>query len=438
MHHVAFKRVSVEALEARKLLDGDMVTLTVLPRTVTCFAAAVTSPAPDAGGGSGGAAQPRLSSLVLANVRSGVDLGPLADGTVVNLRASPAVTIRAEAGGDGSLVGSVRWMLDGVVTGTDNGGPFTVGGDSGGVPTPWAIALGTHTLAATPFAGDDATGASGDTLHATFTVVDHPVTPSPSPSPSPTPPPTPSPSPTPIPTPTPTPTPLPVPTPTPTPVPTPIPTPAPADPDDPTGSVEHSPNRHQAFLDRIKQGPVDLLFLGDSITDYWRSTAPELFEANYGQYRPANFGVAGDKTQNVIWRITHGELEGINPKVVVLMIGTNNLASAADDRIAAGIEKIVSIIRQKLPSSKLLLLGVLPRGPTADDPRRARIKNINRMIDDLDDGGQHVRFLDMGPKFLQADGSIAASVMADYLHPTKKGYEIWAEAMRSTLLSLLS
>jgi len=120
------------------------------------------------------------------------------------------------------------------------------------------------------------------------------------------------------------------------------------------------------------------------------------------------------------------------------MIGTNNLANAADDRIAAGIKKIVSIVREKLPSSKVLLLGVLPRGPGADDPSRARIKNINGMIDDLDDGGKHVTFLDMGPKFLQSDGSISTSVMADYLHPTKKGYDIWADAMRPTLLSLLA
>jgi lysophospholipase L1-like esterase len=218
--------------------------------------------------------------------------------------------------------------------------------------------------------------------------------------------------------------------------PAPTPTPTASDPNDPTGSVQRLPERHAEFLGRIKQGPADALFLGDSITDYWRTKAPKLFEANYGRYRPANFGVGGDKTQNVIWRITHGELQGINPKVVVLMIGTNNLASAADDRIAAGIRKIVSIIREKLPSSKVLLLGILPRG-AADDPRRGRIKNINRMISDLDDGGEHVRYLDMGPKFVQGDGSISTSVMADYLHPTEKGYQIWADTMRPTLESLL-
>jgi lysophospholipase L1-like esterase len=432
MHHVAFKRVSIESLETRTMLDGEIVTLTVLPRMVTCFVASAASPGPaPAVGGAG----PRLSGLVLANVRSGVDVGPLTDASAINLRATPAITVRAEAAaGEGPLVGSVRWMLDGVVIATDDGGPFTVAGDSGGVPTPWAVAVGTHTLVATPFAGDGATGAAGSTIHATFTVVDQPFAPPP-PPPAPTPAPSPVPTPTPVPTPVPTPTPAPAPTPTPTP--TPAPTPTPTDPNDPLSSVPHLPERHQEFLDRIKQGPVDLLFLGDSITDYWRGKAPDLFNDNYGQYRPANFGVAGDKTQNVIWRITHGELDGINPKVVVLMIGTNNLASAADDKIAAGIKKIVSIIRERLPSSKVLLLGILPRGP-ADDPRRGRIKNINRMIEDLDDGGQHVRFLDMGTKFLQPDGSISTSVMADYLHPTRKGYEIWADAMRPTLLSLLS
>jgi lysophospholipase L1-like esterase len=221
----------------------------------------------------------------------------------------------------------------------------------------------------------------------------------------------------------------------PAPAPAPTPAPTPSDPNDPTGSVQRLPERHAEFLDRIEQGPADLLFLGDSITDYWRTQAAKLFEASYGKYRPANFGVGGDKTQNVIWRITHGELEGINPRVVVLMIGTNNLAGAADDRIAAGIRKIVSILREKLPTSKVLLLGILPRG-AADDPRRGRVANVNRMIAGLDDHGAHVRYLDMGPRFVQGDGSISPSVMADYLHPTENGYQIWADTMRPVLESL--
>jgi lysophospholipase L1-like esterase len=210
----------------------------------------------------------------------------------------------------------------------------------------------------------------------------------------------------------------------------------PTDPNDPTASVPRELQRHQEFLNRIQQGPIGLLFIGDSITDWFDSTGASVYNANYSQYQPANFGVSGDKTQNVIWRITNGELDGIDPDVVVLQIGTNNLSSATDSKIADGIKKIVGIIRQKLPETKILLLGIFPRG-SATDARRARIQNINNMIDDVDDGGQHVKFLDIGNKFLNSSGNIPTDVMSDGLHPTAKGYQIWADAMRPTLLSLL-
>jgi lysophospholipase L1-like esterase len=378
-----------EPLEGRRLFDGEIVTLTVLPRSVLCYAAAAPSSPPPV------ETPPRLSGLVLVDVATETDIDPLVDGSTIDLSVpGTELNVRADVV-DEALVGSVQWSLDGKVVRIENAAPFAVGGDVGGQLVPWSVSAGQHTLTATPYAGDNASGTVGDGISTTFTVKGQvPSTP------------------------------------------TPTPTPTPTDPDDPSASVQRSPDRHQEFLDRIKQGPADLLFLGDSITDYWRTTGKSVFDANYAQYRPANFGVGGDRTQNVIWRITNGELDGIHPKAVVLMIGTNNLASATDQKIAAGIEKIVGIIREKLPSTKVLLLGILPRGG-ADDPRRARIKNINRIIGDLDDGGQHVKFLDMGPKFLRSDGSIGTDVMADLLHPTAKGYQIWADAMRSTLASLL-
>jgi beta-glucosidase len=380
-------RVSLaEPLEGRRLFDAQIVSLAVLPRSVVCYAAAPSSPPPVE-------IQPRLSGLVLVDVATETDIDPLANGSTIDLSVpGTLVNVRAEVI-DEALVGSVRWSLDDEVLRVENAAPFAVGGDIDGQLVPWSIPVGKHTLTATPYAGDDATGFAGETISATFTVKGQA-------------------------------------TPTPTPIAT------PTDSNDPSASVQRTPDRHQEFLARIKQGPADLLFLGDSITDYWRTTGKGVFDANYALDRPANFGVGGDKTQNVIWRITHGELDGISPKVVVLMIGTNNLAEATDAKIAAGIKKIVAIIREKLPDSKVLLLGILPRG-AADEPRRARIKNINGMIDDLDDGGQHVKFLDIGPRFLRADGSIGTDMMADLLHPTAKGYQIWADAMRSTLLSLM-
>src|SRR6185312_13726764 len=152
---------------------------------------------------------------------------------------------------------------------------------------------------------------------------------------------------------------------------------------------------------------IGLLFLGDSITDNWRARAPQLFDEAYGQYQPANFGIGGDTTQNVIWRIDHGELDGIHPKVVVLMLGTNNSASNTAEEIFAADRKIVGLIREKIPGTKVLLLAIFPRGPrpntngTTDDfrLRMGIIGATNRLLATLDDG-KNIRFLDFGAKFL--------------------------------------
>ncbi|HVW21337.1 MAG TPA: GDSL-type esterase/lipase family protein [Opitutaceae bacterium] len=198
--------------------------------------------------------------------------------------------------------------------------------------------------------------------------------------------------------------------------------------------------KHESFLARAKAGPIGLLFLGDSITDNWRARAPRLFDEAYGKYQPANFGIGGDTTQNVIWRIDHGELDGIHPKVVVLMLGTNNSASNSAEEIFAADRKLVGLIREKIPQAKVLLLAIFPRGPrqntngTPDDSalRMGVIARTNRMLATLDDG-RNVRFLDIGAKFLGPDGRIPDAIMADHLHPTLAGYRIWVEAMQPTL-----
>src|SRR5690606_18268051 len=123
--------------------------------------------------------------------------------------------------------------------------------------------------------------------------------------------------------------------------------------------------KHQAFLKRIKEGPIDLLFLGDSITEGWKN-ATRVWQEHYGSFRPANFGIGGDRTQHVLWRIQNGELDGIKPKVVVLMIGTNNSGTNTAAQIAAANRKIVQQIRTKLPATKVLVLGIFPRGVRKD------------------------------------------------------------------------
>jgi beta-glucosidase len=194
---------------------------------------------------------------------------------------------------------------------------------------------------------------------------------------------------------------------------------------------------HLSFLDRIKQGPIGLLFLGDSITDFWRNAANlPLFTKYYGKYDPANFGISGDQTQHVLWRIEHGELDGISPKVLVLLIGTNNVIDYSQDDILKADTKIVTEIHQKLPDTKVLILGIFPRGDyrIAADPKGAsdKIKFVNAGLAKLDDGAK-TRFLDIGDKFLDADGKIPADLMADSLHPTLKGYQVWADAMQPLL-----
>ena len=200
--------------------------------------------------------------------------------------------------------------------------------------------------------------------------------------------------------------------------------------------------RHEAFVEEAKKGGFDVLFTGDSITDGWRNNPQKkIFDATFGPLKPANFGISGDRTQHVLWRLQNGEFEGLTlPKVVVLMIGTNNIGQKdpePPESAIAGIQAIVKEIRKKSDHAKILLLGVFPRGEKADDPFRAMIKEINAAAAKLDDEGKSVKFLDIGEKFLQPDGTISKEIMNDYLHLTEKGYQIWADAIKDTLVEML-
>src|SRR4051812_17531698 len=126
--------------------------------------------------------------------------------------------------------------------------------------------------------------------------------------------------------------------------------------------------RHEAFVARAREGNVNVLFLGDSITAQWASAGKDVWAQRYEKLPAANFGIGGDRTQHVLWRITNGELDGISPKVVVLMLGTNNIKSDPPAAIARADARIVQTIRQKLPATKVLLLGVFPRAHKTDAP----------------------------------------------------------------------
>jgi lysophospholipase L1-like esterase len=195
-------------------------------------------------------------------------------------------------------------------------------------------------------------------------------------------------------------------------------------------------DRHRQFLDRIKQGGIDVLFLGDSITDWW-PTVGEKSWSRLAHYNPANFGVSGDRTEHLLWRITHGELEGIDPKVVMILIGTNNIGNFEDERpewIAGGIRQIVATVRERLPNAKVLLLGIFPRDGR-DTGQRQAVRTVNDLIRGLDDGDK-TRFVDIGESFLDADGNIPPDIMPDQLHLSAKGYEIWNEKIAPLLAKL--
>ena len=199
--------------------------------------------------------------------------------------------------------------------------------------------------------------------------------------------------------------------------------------------------RHEGFADEAKKGGYDVLFMGDSITDAWRNgAAKKIWDATFAPLKAANYGISGDRTQHVLWRMQNGEFPAPGPKVVVLMIGTNNIGQKDPEppsSAIAGVDAILKLIHKTSASTKVLLLGVFPRGEKPDHPLRAAVKEINTAIAKFDDGGKTVQFLDIGDKFLQPDGSIAKEIMPDFLHLSEKGYQIWADALKEPLAALL-
>ena len=193
---------------------------------------------------------------------------------------------------------------------------------------------------------------------------------------------------------------------------------------------------HERFVKIAQEGKAQLVFLGDSITAGWNGKK-EIWDKAFGAYKPANFGIGGDRTQHVLWRITHGELDGIKPKALVLMIGTNNSGNDPAESIAKGIIAIVETIRTKQPQAKILLLAVFPRGEKpSPNPGREKLAKVNEIIAKLHDG-QNIHFLDIGAKLLQPDGSISKEIMPDFLHLSAQGYQIWADAISPKLAELM-
>ena len=189
--------------------------------------------------------------------------------------------------------------------------------------------------------------------------------------------------------------------------------------------------RVQDTLNRTEGKHYDLIFDGDSITDFWQDIkrGKAVWDARYAPLNAVDFAISADKVEHVLWRLKQGQAKDADPKLVVLMIGTNNTGRDTADQIAAGIRKLVGVYEQQCPHARILLLGIFPRGASATDPARAKIKEINRQIAALDDGGKRVTFLDFGDKFLTPDGTLTKEIMPDALHPNDRGYHIWADAI---------
>jgi len=194
--------------------------------------------------------------------------------------------------------------------------------------------------------------------------------------------------------------------------------------------------RHESFNERVKQGRVDLIFIGDSITQGWEGAGKNVWAEFYGHRNAVNLGIGGDRTQHVLWRLDHGNIDGISPKLAVLMIGTNNSGSNTPEQIAEGVKAIVEKLRAKLPTTKILVLAIFPRGETKDDPRRKVNEAANALIQKLADN-EWVFYLDIGPKFLAPDGTLSREVMPDLLHLNEKSYRTWAEAIEPMVKRLM-
>lgn len=208
----------------------------------------------------------------------------------------------------------------------------------------------------------------------------------------------------------------------------------------------NSARAHQQMLENLKKGRVDVYFAGDSITRRWRATDYPAFLANWNEnffgWNAANFGWGGDTIQNILWRLRNGELDGVHPKVIVLLAGTNNLGNrpanaARVAEITQGIKAVLDTMREKAPEATIIVMGILPRNdgarPAALMPS---IHAINENIAKLADG-QSIRFLNINDKLADGDGKLFEGTTVDRLHLSLKGYQVWADALKPLLRELL-
>ncbi|HVG01307.1 MAG TPA: GDSL-type esterase/lipase family protein [Nitrospira sp.] len=178
--------------------------------------------------------------------------------------------------------------------------------------------------------------------------------------------------------------------------------------------------------------------IGDSITQGWSGEGRRVWETYYGHRQAVNLGFNGDRTEQVLWRLQQGEIDGIMPKAAVVLIGTNNSGARKDpaEQTAAGVQAILTVLRTRLPEMKILLLGIFPRGATGADPLRQLNSTINDRLQQFADG-RRVVYIDLSHLFLESEGRLKRDLLPDLLHPSEQGYRMWAEGMEPQLKLLL-
>jgi lysophospholipase L1-like esterase len=208
---------------------------------------------------------------------------------------------------------------------------------------------------------------------------------------------------------------------------------------------------HESFNEISRQGEAQLVFLGDSITAGWSKRGQEAWVQYWAPLKAANFGIGGDRTEHILWRLQNGNYDGLKPKLTVLMIGTNNtghegrvmeehggaIYSSSVEETVEGIATIVELLKEKQPQMKILLLAIFPRGADSDDPKRQQNEEINQRIAKLADD-KMVTYLDINEAFLKEDGTLSREVMPDLLHPNAAGYEIWSKAIEDEVKELMA
>ena len=198
-------------------------------------------------------------------------------------------------------------------------------------------------------------------------------------------------------------------------------------------------DRHKEKLARkSKMKSVDIVMLGDSITHNWEKKGASAFKKSFQGLQVLNLGFSSDRTEHVLWRLRNGEVEGISPKVVMVMIGTNNTGHREEppEETALGIKEIIKELRFRLPDTKILLQAIFPRGKSPDGKMRKQNDAINKIIKNYADD-KHVFYTDLSDVFLDDEGNLPKPIMPDFLHPNGKGYEMWADAVMPQVKKLM-